>query len=281
MKRWTSRFGKKQLSVALAAFAMACLTPSVALADNTVYACAGLLGVLRVVAKLSDCKSWETQETLGATGPAGPTGPAGAAGATGPAGPAGPAGAQGPQGDLGPAGPQGAAGSTGQAFTGLCPVGDALTGVFSDGGLSCQLVASDQSSEQCLATKETCIQGDELGSTCCQGLVCGGGGVASGLGTALPTACCAPNNGETCTYGGFADDSKCCSGYCQASSGTCQDAPLLCRSTGDSCRELGAGNGCCAVCNGSFQCAACLAKGTFCKQNSDCCSNSCLGTSCS
>ncbi len=262
-KAWT-----KRLSVALAASTLIGLTPSIATAQ-TVYACAGLLGILRVVNKLSDCKSWETQETLGATGPAGPAGPAGATGATGPAG-------VGSPGPAGPQGPQGVAGANGQAFSGLCSPGQALTGVFSDGGLSCELVASVGSAAQCLIANETCLSGD-LGSTCCQGLVCNGGGV-SDLGATLPTACCTPNNGTACVVGGFATDPNCCSSYCQASSGTCQDAPM-CRSTGDRC-ELSTENACCSglVCLPlTQQCGACITTGTSCVTNGECCSNSCSG----
>lgn len=90
--------------------------------NDTVDACVGPKGVVRIVEAASDClavethRTWNVEGPAGEIGPAGPVGPAGAYGATGaqgPEGPMGPMGPQGLQGATGPQGPQGVQGAPG------------------------------------------------------------------------------------------------------------------------------------------------------------------------
>jgi hypothetical protein len=71
---------------------------------QTINACAGGEGKLRIVAAASDCKANETPLSWNTVGPTGATG---AMGATGPSGPQGEAGRDGRDGATGPQGPAG------------------------------------------------------------------------------------------------------------------------------------------------------------------------------
>jgi Collagen triple helix repeat (20 copies) len=113
---------------AAAAFGASALTQA---DTNTIQACAGNNGALRMVAAAAACKNnetavqWNVVGPAGAVGPVGPQGPKGGTGAastvagpkgdTGATGPAGPAGPAGPTGEPGPKGDTGATGPTGAA----------------------------------------------------------------------------------------------------------------------------------------------------------------------